>query len=131
LSYGYFKNEQPGTNKIYEQVKPVFNQSTMGAEKIIVNKELSKVLEKSLEEIPLTYRTVFILGKVEGFSTNETAELMNSTPVNVKVRLNRAKALLQKKLETFYSATDFYEFNAIFCDALEKRVFHQIEETLG
>ena len=131
LSYGYFKNEQPGTNKINEQVKPVFNQSTMGAEKIILNKELSKVLEKSLEEIPLTYRTVFILREVEGFSTNETAELMNSTPVNVKVRLNRAKALLQKKLETFYSARDIYEFNAIFCDAMVKRVLQKIDETTG
>src|SRR5215203_6096256 len=130
LSYGCFKNEHPGTNKIHEQVKPVFNQSSMGTEKIILNKELSKVLEKSLEEIPLTYRTVFILREVEGFSTNETAELMNSTPVNVKVRLNRAKVLLQKKLETFYSGTDIYEFNAIFCDAMVKRVFDEIEKAI-
>jgi len=130
LSYGYFKNEHPGTNEMNDQVKPVFNQSRMGTEKIILNKELSKVLEKSLEEIPLTYRTVFILREVEGFSTNETAELMNSTPVNVKVRLNRAKTLLQKKLEGFYSSTDIYEFNAIFCDALVKRVINQIEKTI-
>ena len=130
LSYGYFKNEHPGTNEMNDQAKPVFNQSRMGTEKIILNKELSKVLEKSLEEIPLTYRTVFILREVEGFSTNETAELMNSTPVNVKVRLNRAKTLLQKKLEGFYSSTDIYEFNAIFCDALVKRVINQIEKTI-
>jgi len=130
LSYGYFKNEHPGTNEMNDQAKPVFNQSRMGTEKIILNKELSKVLEKSLEEIPLTYRTVFILREVEGFSTNETAELMNSTPVNVKVRLNRAKTLLQKKLEGFYSSTDIYEFNAIFCDALVKRVVNQIEKTI-
>ena len=130
LSYGYFKNEHPGTNEMNDQVKPVFNQSRMGTEKTILNKELSKVLEKSLEEIPLTYRTVFILREVEGFSTNETAELMNSTPVNVKVRLNRAKTLLQKKLEGFYSSTDIYEFNAIFCDALVKRVINQIEKTI-
>ena len=130
LSYGYFKNEHPGTNEMNDQAKPVFNQSRMGTEKTILNKELSKVLEKSLEEIPLTYRTVFILREVEGFSTNETAELMNSTPVNVKVRLNRAKTLLQKKLEGFYSSTDIYEFNAIFCDALVKRVINQIEKTI-
>jgi len=130
LSYGYFKNEHPSTNEMNDQAKPVFNQSRMGTEKIILNKELSKVLEKSLEEIPLTYRTVFILREVEGFSTNETAELMNSSPVNVKVRLNRAKTLLQKKLEGFYSSTDIYEFNAIFCDALVKRVISQIEKTI-
>jgi RNA polymerase sigma-70 factor (ECF subfamily) len=126
LSYGYFKNEQPGSDKMYENVKPMFDQPKMATETIVLNKELSKVLEKSLAEIPLTYRTVFILREVEGFNTNETAELMNSTPVNVKVRLNRAKALLQKKLESFYSSTDIYEFNAVYCDAMVKRVFESL-----
>jgi RNA polymerase sigma factor (sigma-70 family) len=131
LSYGYFKNERPRTHEMHENVKPVFNQSRMATEKIILNKELSKALEKSLEEIPLTYRTVFILREVEGFSTNETAELMNSTPINVKVRLNRAKTLLQKKLEGFYSSNDIYEFKAIFCDAMVKRVLDKIEDAVG
>jgi RNA polymerase sigma-70 factor (ECF subfamily) len=126
LSYGYFKNEQPGSDKMHENVKPMFDQPKMATETIVLNKELSKVLEKSLAEIPLTYRTVFILREVEGFNTNETAELMNSTPVNVKVRLNRAKALLQKKLESFYSSTDIYEFNAVYCDAMVKRVFESL-----
>lgn len=126
LSYGYFKNEQPGSDVIYENVKPMFNQPKMATEKIVLNKELSKVLEKSLGEIPLTYRTVFILREVEGFSTAETAELMNSTLVNVKVRLSRAKALLQKKVENFYSASDIFEFNAVYCDAMVRRVFESI-----
>ena len=126
LSYGYFKNEQPGSDIIYENVKPMFNQPKIATEKIVLNKELSKVLEKSLAEIPLTYRTVFILREVEGFSTAETAELMNSTPVNVKVRLSRAKALLQKKVENFYSSADIFEFNAVYCDAIVKRVFENI-----
>ena len=126
LSYGYFKNEQPGSDIIYENVKPMFNQPKIATEKIVLNKELSKVLEKSLAEIPLTYRTVFILREVEGFSTAETAELMNSTPVNVKVRLSRAKALLQKKVENFYSSADIFEFNAVYCDAMVRRVFESI-----
>jgi len=126
LSYGYFKNEQPGSDIIYENVKPMFNQPKIATEKIVLNKELSKVLEKSLTEIPLTYRTVFILREVEGFSTAETAELMNSTPVNVKVRLSRAKALLQKKVENFYSSSDIFEFNAVYCDAMVRRVFESI-----
>ena len=127
LSYGYFKNEQPGSDVIYENVKPMFNPPKMATEKIVLNKELSKILEKSLAEIPLSYRTVFILREVEGFSTNETAGLMNSTPVNVKVRLSRAKALLQKKVEGFYSSTDIFEFNAVYCDAIVNRVLREIE----
>jgi RNA polymerase sigma-70 factor (ECF subfamily) len=127
LSYGYFKNEHPGSDFLNDDAKPIFNQTKMATDKIVLNKELSKVLEKSLQEIPLTYRTVFILREVEGFSTAETAELMSSTPVNVKVRLNRAKALLQKKIENFYSSTDVFEFNAVYCDAMVKKVFDEIE----
>lgn len=127
VSYGYFKNEQPGSDQLSENAKPVFNQTKMATDKIVLNRELSKVLEKSLQEIPLTYRTVFILREVEGFSTAETAELINTSPVNVKVRLNRAKALLQKKLESFYSSTDIYDFNAIYCDAMVKNVFDALK----
>lgn len=129
LSYGYFKNEQPASDVMSEASKPMFNQTKMATEKIVLNKELSKVLEKSLSEIPLTYRTVFILREIEGFSTSETAELLNTTPINVKVRLSRARALLQKKMESFYSAKDIFEFNAVYCDAVVKRVFAKILET--
>jgi RNA polymerase sigma factor (sigma-70 family) len=127
LSYGYFKNEMPGSNNLNEESKPVFNHSNMATEKIVLNKELSRMLEKSLEEIPLTYRSVFILREIEGFNTAETAELINTTPVNVKVRLSRAKALLQKKLESYYSSSDIFEFNAVYCDAMVNKVFEQLE----
>jgi RNA polymerase sigma-70 factor (ECF subfamily) len=126
LSYGYFKNEMPGSNNLNEESNPVFNHSKMATEKIVLNKELSKVLEKSLQEIPLTYRSVFILREIEGFNTAETAELINTTPVNVKVRLSRAKALLQKKLESYYTSTDIFEFNAVYCDGMVKKVFEQL-----
>jgi RNA polymerase sigma factor (sigma-70 family) len=127
LSYGYFKNEHPDSNSMHENAKPVFNQPKMATEKIVLNKELSKVLEKSLQKIPLTYRTVFILREIEGFNTAETAELINTTSVNVKVRLSRAKALLQKKLENHYTSTDIFEFNAVYCDSMVKKVFEQID----
>jgi len=129
LSYGYFKNEmQEGS--VSENATPLFRPGKTSTEDMVFNKELSRVLEKSLREIPLTYRTVFILREIEGFGVNETAELINTTPVNVKVRLNRAKAMLQKKLESFYSATDIYEFNQVYCDAMVKKVFQLIENTI-
>lgn len=107
----------------------VLNEISAGkcdAEKKVINKELGKVLETSLEQIPLTYRTVFLLREVEGFNVAETAELLKITPVNVKVRLNRAKAMLQKQLEKFYSAADLYEFHLMYCDKIVRNVFEQI-----
>ena len=84
------------------------------------------VLEKSIQNIPVIYRTVFVLRDVEGFSVAETAELLNITATNVKVRLNRAKALLQKEIEQVYSRSELFSFNLIYCDAIVHKVFEKI-----
>jgi RNA polymerase sigma factor (sigma-70 family) len=122
LKYGYFKNEIPG-EQVYES-----NSATIQTEQNMLNRELSSVLEKSLESIPVIYRSVFVLREVQGFSVAETAELLGITPVNVKVRLNRAKSLLQKQLEQFYTANEIYSFNLIYCDTIVKRVFDEINK---
>ena len=92
----------------------------------IITRELGRLLEKSLQQIPLPYRTVFVLREIEGFHVNETAELLGITPINVKVRLNRAKTMLQKQLEKFYSATDLFEFHLTYCDKIVSYVFERI-----
>ena len=122
LKYGYFKNEIPN-DQVYES-----NSATIQTEQTMLNRELSSVLEKSLESIPVIYRSVFLLREVKGFSIAETAELLGITPVNVKVRLNRAKSLLQKQVEQFYSANEIYSFNLIYCDNIVHRVFDEINK---
>jgi RNA polymerase sigma-70 factor (ECF subfamily) len=123
LKYGYFKNEIPD-----EQVYNESTSATMQTEQNMLNRELSSVIEKSLESIPVIYRSVFVLREVQGFSVAETAELLGITPVNVKVRLNRAKSLLQKQLEQVYTANEIYSFNLIYCDAIVNRVFDEINK---
>jgi RNA polymerase sigma-70 factor (ECF subfamily) len=44
------------------------------------------------------YRQVFLLRDVEGFDTNETAQALNVNVPTVKVRLHRARIMLQKQL---------------------------------
>lgn len=128
LSYGYFKKEH-SYNEWEENETPIYPQTNMATDKIVLNKELSRVLEKSLQKLPLTYRTVFILREIEGFNVNETAELMNSTPINVKVRLSRAKALLQKEIERFYSSAHLFEFNEVYCTAMVNQVMKALSKT--
>jgi RNA polymerase sigma factor (sigma-70 family) len=125
LKYGYFKNEAPGLQHIHAE--PMYtNADNNQTEKVVANRELAVILEKSLQTIPLMYRTVFVLRVIEGFSVAESAELLNITEVNVKVRLNRAKALLQRQIEQFYTHADLYSFNLIYCDSLVARVFEKI-----
>ncbi|RYY94887.1 MAG: sigma-70 family RNA polymerase sigma factor [Chitinophagaceae bacterium] len=97
-----------------------------GPEQLLINRELGRALEQSLQRIPLAYRSVFVLREVEGFSVAETAALLGITAVNVKVRLSRAKAMLQKQLEQFYAGAGLYEFHLRYCDAIVARVYEAI-----
>lgn len=127
LTYGPAKRELPESDKISDTAEPMLVQTESNkTEKDVINREFSRILEHSLEEMPVIYRSVFILREIEGLSVAETADVLTITPVNVKVRLNRAKAILQKKMEKFYSAADIYEFNVQYCDELVKNVFAEI-----
>jgi RNA polymerase sigma-70 factor (ECF subfamily) len=129
LSYGSSKYEI--LNSVTdENSQPMFSSKKRTTEADVLNKELSHILEKSLVNIPVHYRTVFILREVEGLSVAETAEMLNLTQVNVKVRLNRAKNLLQKELERYYSKAQLYDFNLIYCDSVVKNVFDAIKNKI-
>ena len=44
------------------------------------------------KHMPLSFRAVFILKNIVGFDENEIAEILNTTPLSVKQRLNKARA---------------------------------------
>ncbi|MFC5271365.1 sigma-70 family RNA polymerase sigma factor [Adhaeribacter terreus] len=92
----------------------------------VLNRELGQVLEKCIEKLPVVYRTVFVLRELEGMNVQETAEAANISEANVKVRLNRAKIILRKQLESWYPKAAVYEFNLIYCDTMVNRVMEKI-----
>jgi RNA polymerase sigma factor (sigma-70 family) len=92
----------------------------------VLSKELNKVVEACLQELPQEYRTTFALRELAGLSVAETAEAMNTTATNVKVRLNRAKPMLRKAIEKTYSTEDIYEFNLVCCDRIVNGVMTRI-----
>ena len=112
-----------------DEIAPFFSQSgnTETSNKVM-NTELNSVIEKSLLHIPEDYRTVFTLREINGLSVLETAEILDITESNVKVRLNRAKTFLRKEIEKFYKKEDIFEFNLIYCDAMVNRVMRKIIE---
>ena len=126
LNYGSLKYENARTVDSGEAETSVSTSKKYDAERTMINKELGTILEKSLQKLPLPYRSVFVLREIEGFSVAETAELLDLTPTNVKVRLNRSKAMLQKQLENFYSSAELFEFHLQYCDKIVERVFAAI-----
>ncbi len=121
-----FKNVIPA--EINDKSTPMFstNQHT-DTNKTVMSRELNLVIENALQKVPMDYRMVFTLREINGLNVAETADTLNITEANVKVRLNRAKTMLRKEVEKSYSKEDIFEFNLIYCDAMVKNVMHKIK----
>ena len=66
------------------------------------NEELKKILDKSINELPEIYRTVFILRDLEFLSIKETGKILELSEENVKIRLRRARLYLRDKLSNYF-----------------------------
>lgn len=93
------------------------------------DRELAAVLEKAVRSLSEDHRLVFVLRDVEGMTTEETAQCLNLTEENVKVRLHRARAGLRKRLYRVVGATAArcFQFHAVRCDRVVKNVFATLE----
>ena len=69
----------------------------------VLNDELSDNIQKSILSLPEKYRIVLVLRDIEGFNTEETAQILNIKPATVKVRLHRARLFLKEKLKGYFS----------------------------
>ncbi len=68
-------------------------------------KELREALRTAVAELPDIYRQVFTLRDLEELNVEETAEALGINPGAVKVRLHRARMMLQKRLVPFLKST--------------------------
>lgn len=67
--------------------------------------ELQRILAATINELEPGYRTVFQLRDVEGFSTEETAQVLALSPSAVKTRLRRARITLRESLDKYFRST--------------------------
>ena len=68
----------------------------------LLNEELAGAINQGIVAIPKKYRMVIVLRDIEGFSTAETAQILNISPTNVKVRLHRARLYLREQLKGYF-----------------------------
>lgn len=93
----------------------------------ILNAELKDALEKAIHLLPEKYKVVFVMRELEGMNTAETKECLDISEANVKVRLNRAKALLKESLSDYYKREDLFHFHLSRCDRMVEVVLNKIE----
>lgn len=84
----------------------------------VIRDEMNACIRDVVNRLPENYRTVIILGDLEGFQDKEIAEILGLSLRNAKVRLHRARVQLRKALE---KACVFYrsEENELACDRKE------------
>ena len=64
----------------------------------VERREVRNLIQLAVEQLPDIYREVFLLRDVEELTISETAEALNISVPSVKVRLHRARMMLQKQL---------------------------------
>jgi len=69
----------------------------------LLNEELASRIKDEILSLPDKYRMVLLLRDIEGFSTAETAQILDLTTSNVKVRLHRARMFLRDKLKQYFN----------------------------
>ncbi|MEE9176198.1 MAG: sigma-70 family RNA polymerase sigma factor [Thermodesulfobacteriota bacterium] len=69
---------------------------------IIFSNEALKIIDKSINELPESYRTVFHLRDVEGLSNEEVADILEISIPAVKSRLHRARLFLRDRLSDYF-----------------------------
>jgi len=92
----------------------------------VMNTELKTILDAAIRDLPEIYRSVFVMRELENMSVADTQECLGISENNVKVRLNRAKAMLKSSLSMFYDKEEIMHFQLKRCDRVVASVMEKI-----
>jgi RNA polymerase sigma-70 factor (ECF subfamily) len=92
--------------------------------------EVRHLLERAIDTLPPTFRSVFILRDVEGMSIEETALNLSIRPETVKTRLHRARKLMRVEVEKHLSVTfaGLFPFDGARCTSMADKVIARLKE---
>jgi RNA polymerase sigma-70 factor, ECF subfamily len=82
--------------------------------------EIRRALERSIDELPTAFRTVFVMREVEDMTVDETAECLSIPAATVRTRLFRSRALLREALarDMDMATVDVFGFAGERCDRI-------------
>lgn len=109
-----------------DEEKPEVYSTESNPEEILIEQDMSAILEKAIDSLPEKYRVVYMMREIEEMSTNEAAEVLKLTESNIKIRLMRAKEMLRDILERRVKDTHVFEFLGERCDNIVQNVMMEI-----
>lgn len=107
--------------------------ATPGPEHHASVKELGKILSQAVDGLPEDLRTVFAMRMVEGLDTSETADCLELTEANVRVRLHRARTLLRDRIDGQIGegVRQLYQFGGERCNRIVRKVMARLKQQPG
>ncbi len=90
--------------------------------------QMRKLIERRVDELPVAFRTVFILREVEELTVEETALALQIPSGTVRTRLFRARSLLRESLtrEMELDVDSLFEFAGARCDRIVANVLKKL-----
>ena len=112
-----------------ETAEALFSEQGANVEHEAAVHEMADVLERMIDELPETMRTVFVMREIEQLSPAETAEALGILEITVRTRLHRARRYLRKLAYAHFgdAASKVFEFGAERCDHLVENVMRVVE----
>jgi RNA polymerase sigma-70 factor, ECF subfamily len=100
-------------------------------EKSMAQREIQRVVEHAIDELPETFRIVFITRVIEGMNVEETAEILGLKPETVKTRLHRARNMLRENVEKKIGPVvmEAFPFAGKRCERLTEAVLKRLNIT--
>jgi RNA polymerase sigma-70 factor (ECF subfamily) len=85
-----------------------------------IRRETLNLVEIAIENMPMIYRSVFMLRAIEGLTTEDTAVCLGISKETVKTRFHRAKTALNEEMKQMAMGVlnDVFSFDGTRCDRI-------------
>jgi len=94
------KTDEPGEMRIQ-----IADWSALPDQQVLQS-EVKDVIERAISQLPESYRSVILLRDIEELSTLETAQILDISEDNVKMRLHRARLALRQKIDEAFETAN-------------------------
>jgi RNA polymerase sigma-70 factor (ECF subfamily) len=109
-----------GSPAVDQEIEDVADKKTESPSSAVLRAEVRRMLEQRIDELPVAFRTVFVMREVEDMTVQETAACLSIPEATVRTRLFRARAMLRQSLERDVDAAtaDVFGFAGARCDRI-------------
>jgi RNA polymerase sigma-70 factor, ECF subfamily len=97
-------------------------------ERLAAQREVRRLIERAVDELPDAFRVVFVMRAVEEMSIEETASFLGLREETVKTRLHRARNLLRQALDAQLAPAlkDSFPFDGTRCARIADLVLKRL-----